>query len=108
MDPKEVEADTHEDFYRFVANAYDKPRFTFHFRTDAPMDVRALLYVPDSRPGEFVSFLFYKILDLSTKFIPSNIFKSLILRSKKQIELFYSAFVTTFYCIQYFYVTNFL
>ena len=51
MDPKEVELSTHEDFYRFVANAYDKPRFTFHFRTDAPMDVRALLYVPDSRPG---------------------------------------------------------
>ncbi len=67
MDPKEVEADTHEDFYRFVANAYDKPRFTFHFRTDAPMDVRALLYVPDSRPGEFVSFLFYKILDLKVR-----------------------------------------
>jgi HSP90 family molecular chaperone len=60
MDPKEVEADTHEDFYRFVANAYDKPRFTFHFRTDAPMDVRALLYVPDSRPGEFGSFYYIK------------------------------------------------
>lgn len=52
MDPKEVDVGTHEDFYRFVANAYDKPRFTFHFRTDAPMDVRALLYVPDSRPGK--------------------------------------------------------
>jgi hypothetical protein len=32
MDPKEVDDRTHEDFYRFVANSYDKPRFTFHFR----------------------------------------------------------------------------
>ena len=53
MDPKEVEEATHEDFYRYVANAVDKPRFTHHFRTDAPMDIRALLYVPESRPGLF-------------------------------------------------------
>ena len=31
----------------------DKPRFTLHYRTDAPMDIRALLYVPESRPGMF-------------------------------------------------------
>ena len=53
MDPKEVDVDTHEDFYRYVANAVDKPRFVHHFRTDAPMDIRALLYVPESRPGLF-------------------------------------------------------
>merc|ERR1712223_1828103 len=53
MDPKEVEPETHEDFYRYIANAVDKPRFTHHFRTDAPMDIRALLYVPESRPGLF-------------------------------------------------------
>merc|ERR1712062_925691 len=28
-------------------------RFTLHYRTDAPMDIRALLYVPESRPGMF-------------------------------------------------------
>ena len=53
MDPKEVSEETHEDFYRYVANAVDKPRFVHHFRTDAPMDIRALLYVPESRPGLF-------------------------------------------------------
>ena len=31
----------------------DKPRFVHHFRTDAPIDIRALLYVPESRPGLF-------------------------------------------------------
>jgi len=53
MDPKEVEAETHEEFYKYVANAFDKPRFTLHYRTDAPMDIRALLYFPENRPGMF-------------------------------------------------------
>ena len=53
MDPKEVSPELHEDFYRYVANAFDKPRFTYHFRTDAPMDIRALFYVPETRPGLF-------------------------------------------------------
>ena len=53
MDPKEVDEETHADFYRYVANAFDKPRFTLHYRTDAPMDIRALIYVPESRPGMF-------------------------------------------------------
>jgi len=53
MDPKEVDEETHADFYRYVANAFDKPRFTLHYRADAPMDIRALFYVPESRPGMF-------------------------------------------------------
>jgi len=53
MDPKEVDAETHDDFYKYVANAFDKPRFTLHYRTDAPMDIRALLYFPENRPGMF-------------------------------------------------------
>lgn len=53
MDPKQVDQEVHEDFYRYVANAVDKPRFVHHFRADAPLDIRALLYVPESRPGMF-------------------------------------------------------
>jgi TNF receptor-associated protein 1 len=53
MEPKEVEAGLHDDFYRYVSGANDKPRFTLHYRTDAPMDIRALLYIPESRPGMF-------------------------------------------------------
>jgi len=53
MDPKEVDSETHEDFYRYVSNGFDKPRFVHHFRADAPMDIRALLYVPENRPGMF-------------------------------------------------------
>jgi len=53
MDPKEVDTELHEDFYRFVGNTFDKPRFTLHYRADAPMDIRALFYFPESRPGMF-------------------------------------------------------
>lgn len=53
MDPKEVTPDLHEDFYRYISNSFDKPRFIQHFRADAPLDIRALFYVPESRPGLF-------------------------------------------------------
>lgn len=49
MEPKKVESEMHEDFYRYIAQSHDKPRFTHHFRTDSPIDIRALLYVPDSK-----------------------------------------------------------
>lgn len=53
MDPKEVSAELHEEFYRFIAASYDVPRFTLHYKTDAPINIRCLLYVPESRPGLF-------------------------------------------------------
>jgi len=53
MDPKQVDVETHEDFYRYIGQTHDKPRFVQHFRTDAPMDIRALIYVPESKPGMF-------------------------------------------------------
>ena len=63
MDPKEVLEETHHDFYRYISNAFDKPRFTYHFRTDAPMDIRALFYVPESRPGLiFICFIFIDLI----------------------------------------------
>merc|ERR1711970_248975 len=52
-DPKEVTGEMHDDFYKYISNAFDKPRFKLHYRTDAPMDIRALLYIPESRPGMF-------------------------------------------------------
>jgi len=43
----------HEDFYRFISTAYDRPRFVLHFRTDVPLSLRCLLYVPEGKPGLF-------------------------------------------------------
>ncbi|XP_068211173.1 heat shock protein 75 kDa, mitochondrial [Palaemon carinicauda] len=53
MDPKEVSPDQHDEFYRYVSSSFDKPRFTLHYRTDAPIDLRCVLYVPEGKPGLF-------------------------------------------------------
>ncbi|CAF4954977.1 unnamed protein product [Pieris macdunnoughi] len=53
MDPKEVTHEQHIEFYRFVGNSYDKPRYTLHYKTDAPLSIRAILYVPEGKPGLF-------------------------------------------------------
>jgi len=51
MDAKEVSPEMHDEFYRFVGNSYDRPRFTLHYKTDAPLTLRALLYFPEGKPG---------------------------------------------------------
>ncbi|XP_063606991.1 heat shock protein 75 kDa, mitochondrial-like isoform X1 [Penaeus indicus] len=53
MDPKEVSPAQHEEFYRYVGSSYDKPRFTLHYCTDAPINLRCVLYVPEGKPGLF-------------------------------------------------------
>lgn len=52
-DPKNVTDVMHEEFYRFVANAYDKPRYHLHYKADAPLNIRALFYVPEYKPTMF-------------------------------------------------------
>ncbi|XP_031780857.1 heat shock protein 75 kDa, mitochondrial [Nasonia vitripennis] len=53
LDPKEVTPEQHIQFYRFIANSYDEPKFTLHYTTDAPVSIRALLYFPEGKPGLF-------------------------------------------------------
>ncbi|XP_046325798.2 heat shock protein 75 kDa, mitochondrial-like [Haliotis rufescens] len=53
MDPKEITEDMHESFFRFIANAYDKPRYHFQYKTDAPLNIRALFYIPEYKPTMF-------------------------------------------------------
>ncbi|CAG9791894.1 unnamed protein product [Diatraea saccharalis] len=53
MEPKEVTHEQHTEFYRFISNSYDKPRFTLHYKTDAPLSIRSILYVPEGKPGLF-------------------------------------------------------
>ncbi|XP_038213491.1 heat shock protein 75 kDa, mitochondrial [Zerene cesonia] len=53
MAPKEVTHEQHVEFYRFVGNSYDKPRYTLHYKTDAPLSIRSILYVPEGKPGLF-------------------------------------------------------
>ena len=44
----EVTAEQHNEFFRYVAQSFDEPRFTLHFAADAPVSIRALFYVPQS------------------------------------------------------------
>uniref|UniRef100_A0A4W6BXE1 Heat shock protein 75 kDa, mitochondrial n=1 Tax=Lates calcarifer TaxID=8187 RepID=A0A4W6BXE1_LATCA len=53
MEPKEISDWQHEEFYRYVAQAYDKPRYTLHYRADAPLNIRSIFYVPDAKPTMF-------------------------------------------------------
>ena len=52
MEPKEITEDMHEEFYRFVANVYDKPRYHIHYKADAPLNIRALFYIPEYKPSK--------------------------------------------------------
>lgn len=42
----EVTDEEYNDFYKFIANAYDEPLYRYHFSADAPMAINAVLYVP--------------------------------------------------------------
>mmetsp|Transcript_9796 Transcript_9796/g.19287 ORF Transcript_9796/g.19287 Transcript_9796/m.19287 type:complete len:782 (-) Transcript_9796:138-2483(-) len=45
-DPKSVSQDTHAAFYKYISHMYDEPLDTLHFRMDAPLDIKALFYIP--------------------------------------------------------------
>eukprot|EP00349_Pseudokeronopsis_sp_Brazil_P011917 CAMPEP_0202971736 /NCGR_PEP_ID=MMETSP1396-20130829/30306_1 /ASSEMBLY_ACC=CAM_ASM_000872 /TAXON_ID= /ORGANISM="Pseudokeronopsis sp., Strain Brazil" /LENGTH=640 /DNA_ID=CAMNT_0049701445 /DNA_START=187 /DNA_END=2109 /DNA_ORIENTATION=- len=45
-DKKDVTDGQYKDFYQFLSGAHDEPRFRLHFRTDAPLDLKVLLFVP--------------------------------------------------------------
>lgn len=46
QDKNSVTETQYNDFYKYVANAFDKPKYTLHFKTDAPIDLKALLFFP--------------------------------------------------------------
>ncbi|XP_015595087.1 heat shock protein 75 kDa, mitochondrial [Cephus cinctus] len=53
LDPKDVTPQQHTEFYRFIGNSFDAPRFVLHYSTDVPLSIRALLYFPEGKPGLF-------------------------------------------------------
>ncbi|XP_076664387.1 TNF receptor associated protein 1 [Andrena cerasifolii] len=53
LDQKDITPLQHAEFYRFIGNCFDSPRFILHYTTDVPLNIRALLYFPDEKPGLF-------------------------------------------------------
>lgn len=49
-DARNVTEEQYEEFYTFIGN-YDKPRYTFQYKTDMPLNIRALFYVPQMKPS---------------------------------------------------------
>lgn len=45
-DPKEVTDEEYTEFYKYIATAIDEPLDNYHFRVDAPLEVKALLFIP--------------------------------------------------------------
>ncbi|XP_011630852.1 heat shock protein 75 kDa, mitochondrial [Pogonomyrmex barbatus] len=53
LDPKDITPLQHAEFYRFIGNCFDSPRFILHYSTDAPLNIKALLYFPQEKPALF-------------------------------------------------------
>jgi len=45
-DPTTITDETYDEFYKYLANAYDKPITQIHYRADAPVEIKALFYLP--------------------------------------------------------------
>lgn len=45
-DPKDVTDDQYTEFYKYIAHAFDEPMDRLHFRADAPVDIKALFFIP--------------------------------------------------------------
>lgn len=53
MEPQSITKEQHQDFYRFISNSFDSPRFTLHYNADVPLSIHAVLYFPEGKPGLF-------------------------------------------------------
>ena len=51
--PSDVSEEEYGEFYRYVANAFDDPRYKLHFRADVPLDLKALFFVPQMHSEKY-------------------------------------------------------
>ena len=52
-DKNSVSKQEYNDFYKYVANAFDTPKYTLHFAADAPIDLKTLLFFPTLHTEKF-------------------------------------------------------
>lgn len=53
LDPNAISSQEHEEFYQFIAKSHDRPRYTLHYKTDAPLNIRSIFYIPETVPQLF-------------------------------------------------------
>lgn len=49
----EIQDNDYNEFYKFIANAYDEPLMRLHFSSDAPLNINTLLFVPKENFEQF-------------------------------------------------------
>ncbi|MGJ8656283.1 MAG: molecular chaperone HtpG [Akkermansiaceae bacterium] len=49
----DISEEDYTEFYKFVAGAWDEPRYTMHFSADAPLAINSLLFVPQENQEQF-------------------------------------------------------
>ena len=81
MDPKQISKEDHNEFYRYVGNTFDTPRFVLHYKTEAPISIRALLYFSEGK---------HTLFDMNssqTDFGISLYCKKILIQSKSEMLL---------------------
>ncbi len=53
MSKSEITEKDHTDFYQFIAHAFDEPRYHLQVSTDSPINIRSLLYVPQTHTEKY-------------------------------------------------------
>ena len=46
----ELSDEQYSDFYKFQSHAFDNPLDWLHFKADAPVELNALIYIPNDNP----------------------------------------------------------
>ncbi|XP_002155027.2 heat shock protein 75 kDa, mitochondrial isoform X1 [Hydra vulgaris] len=50
---RDVTDDEHKEFYQFISNTSDTPRYSLMYKADAPLNIRSVFYVPSNIPEMF-------------------------------------------------------
>lgn len=50
---KDITEEEYQEFYKFIANAWDEPLYRLHFSADAPLAINSLLFVPGTNMERF-------------------------------------------------------
>nr|WP_104373156.1 molecular chaperone HtpG [Desulfocucumis palustris] len=48
LNKNEIKEEEYNEFYKYIANAFEEPMYRLHFSADAPLSINALLFVPEN------------------------------------------------------------
>jgi TNF receptor-associated protein 1 len=51
--PSTVTEEQHEEFFKYIASAYDKPLYRLHYKVDAPLSISSVFYIGQTHAEKF-------------------------------------------------------